>query len=85
MPKGIPTDQQTKAEIITKIRDEGMSVMVASAQYGISSKSIYTWLRDGVVNSSANLILENNRLKKENEQLYNLLGRATAELKRPKR
>ncbi len=85
MAKGRPTDQNIKAEIITKIRDEGMSVTVASAQYGVSSKSIYTWLRDGVVNSGANLILENNRLKKENEQLYNLLGRATAELKRPKR
>lgn len=51
-----------------------MSVNVASAQYNISTKSIYTWLSDGVVNGSANLILENNRLKKENEQLYNLLG-----------
>lgn len=85
MAKGIPTPQHIKAEIITNIRDEGMSVSVASAQYQVSSKSIYTWLRDGVVDGNANLILENNRLKQENEQLYNLLGRATAELKRPKK
>lgn len=85
MAKGIPTPQHIKAEIITKIRDEGLSVSAASAQYQVSSKSIYTWLRDGVVDGNANLILENNRLKKENEQLYNLLGRATAELKRPKK
>jgi len=85
MAKGIPTAQHIKAEIINKVRDEGMSVVQASDQYGINSKSIYTWLRDGVVNGSANLILENNRLKKENEQLYNLLGRATAELKHPKK
>jgi len=85
MAKGIPTAQHVKAEILTKIRDEGMSVSVASAHYQVSSKSIYTWLRDTVVDGSANLILENNRLKKENEQLYNLLGRATAELKRPKK
>lgn len=85
MAKGIPTPQHVKAEIITKIRDEGMSVTQASAQYQVSGKSIYTWLRDGVVDGNANLILENNRLKKENEQLYNLLGRATAELKRPKK
>jgi transposase len=83
--KGIPTSQHIKAEILTKIRDEGMSVSVASTQYQVGSKSIYTWLRDTVVDGSANLSLENNRLKKENEQLYNLLGRATAELKRPKK
>jgi len=85
MAQGKPTDQQLKAEIITRIRDEGMKVSEASVTYGISSKSIYTWLRDNVVNGNANLILELNRVKKENEQLYNLLGRATAELKRPKR
>lgn len=62
-----------------------MSVSEASAQYDVNSKTIYRWLKVGVVNSNANLILENNRLRKENEQLYNLLGRATAENKRSKR
>jgi hypothetical protein len=36
------------------------------------------------VDGNKNLILELNRLRKENEQLYKLLGRATAELNRPK-
>ncbi len=84
MPTGKPTDPKLRAEIVRKIRDEGMSVTDASATYGISSKSIYTWLRDGVVDGNRNLILELNRLRKENEQLYKLLGRATAEMNRPK-
>jgi len=84
MPKGLPTDPKIKTEITTKIRHEGMSVTEASATYGISSKSIYTWLREGVVDGNRNLILELNKLKKENEQLYKLLGRATAEMQRPK-
>jgi transposase-like protein len=84
MPKGKPIDQSLKAEIVGKIRDEGLSVSEASAQYSISSKSIYTWLREGVVDGNRNLILENNRLKKENEQLYKLLGRATAEMQKSK-
>jgi len=70
MAKGIPIDPEIKAEIVRKVRDEGMRVVEASEQYGISSKSIYTWLREGVVNGNRNLILENNRLKKELEQEY---------------
>lgn len=85
MAKGKPFDAQTKAEIISKIRDEGMRVTDASLHYGVSSKSIYTWLRDGVVDGNRNLILENNRLKKELEIAYRIIGRFTADAQRPKR
>ena len=85
MPVGQHTDPTVKSEIIKKIRDEGMSVSEANARYSVNSKTIYRWLKEGVVDGNANLILENNRLKKEIEQLYNLLGRATAENKRSKR
>jgi transposase len=85
MAKGKPTDPKLRAEIVSKIRDEGLSVSAASAQYNVSAKSIYTWLREGVVDGNRNLILELNRLRKENEQLYKLLGRATAEMQRSKK
>lgn len=84
MAKGIPVDPSRKAEIVAKIRDEGMRVTDVATQYDVSSKSIYTWLREGVVDGNRNLILENNKLKKENEQLYKLLGRATAEMQKSK-
>ena len=74
-----------KQEIVGQIRDHGLSVRVASEQYHVSTKTIYHWLRDGVTDSSRNVVLDNARLKKENEQLYALLGRATAQLTRPKR
>lgn len=85
MAKGVVTPQDKRNEIISKIRDEGMTVAEAARQYSIGTKAIYNWMRSGVMNSSTSLILENNRLKKENEQLYNLLGRATVELKRSKK
>ena len=85
MASSKPIDEKVRSEIITKIRDEGMTVTEASNRYDVGKTAIYTWMRDGVVNSTSSLILENNRLKKENEQLYNLLGRATVELKKSKR
>jgi transposase-like protein len=84
MPKGKPIDPNIRAEIVSKIRNEGMGVSEASATYGVNAKSIYYWLREGVVDGNRNLILENNKLKKENEQLYKLLGRATAEMQKSK-
>ncbi|MCA9330188.1 hypothetical protein KDA11_06055, partial [Candidatus Saccharibacteria bacterium] len=57
MAKGKPTDSLLRAEIVGKIRDEGMSVAVASATYGFSSKTIYTWLLDSA-NTEAERWLE---------------------------
>jgi transposase len=85
MALGQHTDPAVKAEVLKKIRDEGMSVTEASKTYNVFSKTIYRWLKENVVSGSTNLILEVNRLKKENEQLYNLLGRATVEMKKLKK
>lgn len=85
MAKGIPVDQKRKAEIIAKVRDEGMRVADVSETYGVSAKSIYTWLREGVVDGNRNLILENKKLKKELEQAYRIIGRFTAEAQHPKK
>lgn len=84
MAKGIPTNPAVRAEVVAKICDEGMRVMEASSIYGFSSKTIYTWLRMGVVDGNRNLILENNRLKKELEIAYRIIGRATAEMQKSK-
>ncbi len=84
MPVGKHVEQQIKDEIIFKIRDGGLKVSEVADLYGISSKTIYAWLRAGVVDGNRNLILENNRLKKELEQAYRVLGRLTAETQRPK-
>ena len=84
MPKGKPIDPNLRAEIVSKIRDEGLSVAAVSAQYNVNAKSIYYWLREGVVDGNRNLILENNKLKKELEIAYRILGRLTAETKHPK-
>jgi transposase-like protein len=85
MPTGKHTNPNIKSEIISMIRDSGMSVSQASTKYAVHPKTIYRWLKEGVIDSERNLILELNKLRKENEQLYKLLGRATAEMHKSKR
>lgn len=82
MPGFKPINPAVKAKILDQIRNQGVSVSEAAASYNVSSKTIYTWLCSGVVDGNKNLILENNRLKKELEIAYRVLGRATAEMQR---
>lgn len=80
----VPIDPSIKAEILDNVRNNGMRVSEAANKYNVNARTIYGWLKQGVVDGNRNLILENNRLKKENEQLYKLLGRATAEMQKSK-
>ena len=73
----------TKQQVIKEIRDEAKRVVDVAAEYNVSTKTIYNWLRGGIGGDSS--ALEIARLKRENEQLYGILGKVTAELKRPKR
>lgn len=67
-----PASGEVKQRIIARIRDEGLSVTDASRQSGYATKTIYGWLHKGVesTGTGTNLILENNRLKKELEPAW---------------
>lgn len=75
MPKYIKIPQETKDEILKKIKDEGASVTDCSRQYGVNVKTIYGWL--GSAAKAGSPILEINRLKRENEGLTALVGLLT--------
>lgn len=72
-----------KQIILRSVREDGKTVSTLAAEYAVSTKSIYTWLRDGV--KGDNSALEIGRLKRENEMLYGLLGKLTAEASRSKK
>jgi len=80
MFKQIP--KTTKEEILLKIKDGG-KVMDLASQYGISSKTIYGWLRNQVAPNIS--IMEFNRFKRENEELKRIIGLITLELERGKK
>ena len=73
MRRRIP--KEIKEEIISKVQ-AGERVAALSEQYGVSTKTIYGWLREesgeGVVS-----VLAYNKLKRENEELKRLIGELT--------
>ncbi|MEI6133318.1 MAG: hypothetical protein WCQ41_10925 [Bacillota bacterium] len=76
--------KEIKDQVLSRIKNEGVSVSDASKDAGISVKTIYTWLSAESAKTDCNII-EFNRLKKQNEGLYQIIGKLTAELDKSKR
>ena len=67
--------KEKKDEILAKIK-AGEKVPALAIQYGISSKTIYYWLRSDTGEEVIS-VLKYNKLKRENEELKRLLGEVT--------
>lgn len=76
--KGYRVSSEIKQQIISRIKNDGVSVAEAAQDHGVSAKSIYTWLGNKAKGSVG--ILAYNKLKKENDQLKQLIGEITLKL-----
>ncbi len=74
---------ELKEQILQRIRMEGISVSQASKEHHVSTPTIYSWLT--AIASVHPNILQINKLKKENEELQRLLGKAMMEIERSKK
>lgn len=70
--------REIKDEIIGKVQS-GEQVAALATQYGISSKTIYGWLRQDTGEAVVS-VLEFNKVKRENEELKRLIGELTLDL-----
>lgn len=70
--------KEKKDEILSKIK-AGEKVPALSTQYGISSKTIYYWLRSDTGEEVIS-VLKYNKLLRENEELKRLIGELTLDL-----
>lgn len=77
MPVGTPTDPAIKAEILDKVKNHGLPVSQASKQYGIRANVIYAWMSHESGNSSASLMIELSRTKRELDNAYRIIGELT--------
>ncbi len=69
---------ELKAQIINRIKNDGVSVVQAAKDHGISEGTIYSWIAKKVEGQPS--LSEIIRLKKENRQLLELVGEITLKL-----
>lgn len=75
--------KEIKEQILSRIKNEGVTVSQAAKDHGVSTKTIYNWLRKtAIINPS---ILEISRLRRENRELKEIIGIITHELHKHKK
>ncbi len=72
----VPSD--VKADILRRVKEEGVSVSVAAKDAGIAAATIYTWIGTGA--SGAPSWSEFSRLQKQCRELYEVVGELTVKL-----
>lgn len=75
--------KEIKEQILKRIKEEGITVTQAAADAGISPKTIYNWMRSKTLSDGS--ILEISRLKRENRELSEIIGKLTLDLTRSKK
>jgi transposase-like protein len=69
---------ELKEQIINRIKNDGISVVQAAKDHGVSEGTIYTWIAKKTVGNPS--LSEIIKLKKENAQLLQLVGEMTLKL-----
>src|ERR1700730_19356163 len=72
-----------KADILRRVKEEGVSVAQAAKDHGISEGTIYGWMVKGA--SGAPSWAEFSRLQKQNRELLELVGKITVQLSMTKK
>ena len=76
--QGHRISSEVKEQILKRIKDEGISVIQASQEHGISTNTIYSWLSRGVTQNAS--WQEVVKLRKENHELLAIVGELTVKL-----
>ncbi len=74
---------EIKEQILNRIKNEGVTVIQAATDAGLSPKTIYNWLRAKTFSNVS--ILEVARLRRENRLLLEMLGKWSLEKEQDKR
>ena len=75
---GHRVSREVREQILKRIKEEGIPVLQASEEHGISTKTIYSWLTKGTSKNPS--WAEVAKLKKQNQELLALVGEITMKL-----
>lgn len=67
-----------KADILRRVKEEGISVSQAAKDHGVSEATIYIWL--GATVKGAPSWADIARLQKQNKELFEVIGELTVRL-----
>lgn len=70
--------KEMKADILRRVKEEGVSVAQAAKDHGLHESTIYNWLGAGA--TSAPSWGEFSRLQKQNKELFEVVGELTVKL-----
>ncbi len=76
--KGYRVPPEVKADILKRVKEEGISVAQAAKDHGIHESTIYNWLGTGAAGSPS--WSEFARLQKQNKELFEVVGELTVKL-----
>ena len=69
---------EVKADILKRVKEDGVSVAEAAKEHGLSESTIYTWLGTGAAGSPS--WAEYAKLKRERDELLRVVGELTVKL-----
>jgi len=76
-------EQAIKDRVIDKLKSEGLTVKQASTEFGLSPNTIYGWL--GARATGDPSVMEIAKLRRENNELKQLIGGLTLNMERGKK
>jgi transposase-like protein len=83
--KQTPIKPEVKAAILTRIRAGKESISEVAMEFGVGRSTIHSWLEKEVKSAPSTTLSEIVSLRKENTELYQLIGRITLEMDRAKK
>jgi len=69
---------EVRADIIRRVKEEGISVSQAAKDHGVADRTIYAWLGKGVEGQPS--WSEFARLTRQNRELFEVVGELTVKL-----